>query len=233
MNELEKTSKVKLLLESIVKMAANIQHPIWGIGTNLYFDYQDVVQYNNVVDFLQKLKEHLEWLNEIVVGKLFVEEPVIKKDLMQTILIAKDEMISEKRDLYASYVTACCHPENKDWSRKQIYLRKIEQLDYLGVGVLKVLEKHYNEGGIVKAMSIVSPLSDKEDVMAQLWDLESLGLAEKISAKDYYETQRRGGNRMVRNPENVFFYKRTKLGEGLYNFIIKGIPNECSQRVTS
>ncbi len=107
-NELEKTSKLKFLLESIVKIVANGQHPIMGIGANLYFDYQNALQYNNVVDFLQKLLEHLEWLNEIVLGKLFVEEPVIKKDLMQTIQIAKDEMISEKRDLYASYVTACC-----------------------------------------------------------------------------------------------------------------------------
>lgn len=223
-NELEKTSKIHFLFESIVKIAANIQHPVLGVGANLYFDYQNVVQYNNVVDFLQKLKERLEWLNEIVLGKLFVEEPVIKKDLMQTIQIAKDEMVSEKRDLYASYVTACCHPENKDWSRKQIYLRKIEQLDYLGIAILKVLEKNSNEGGIVKAISLEN--HDKEDIMAQLLDLESLGLAEKISAKDYFETQRRGGNRMVRNPENVFLYKRTKLGDGLYNFIIKGIPND-------
>jgi hypothetical protein len=224
-NELERTSKVKFLLESIMKKIANIQHPVLGIGVNLYFDYQNLVQYNNVVDFLQKLKERLEWLNEIVLGKLFVEEPVIKRDLMQTIQIAKDEMVSEKRDLYASYVTACCHPENKDWSRKQIYLRKIEQLDYLGIGILKVLEKPSNEGSIVKAISMDSPLSDKEDVLAQLWDLESLGLAERISAKDYYETQRRGGNRMPRNSENIIIYKRTKLGDGLYNFIIKGIPN--------
>ena len=137
-NELEKTSKLKFLLESIVKIVANGQHPIMGIGANLYFDYQNALQYNNVVDFLQKLLEHLEWLNEIVLGKLFVEEPVIKKDLMQTIQLAKDEMISEKRDVYASYVTACCHPDNKDWSRKQIYLRKIEQLDYLGIGILKI-----------------------------------------------------------------------------------------------
>ena len=224
-NELEKTSKLKVLLESIVKIVANGQHPILGIGANLYFDYQNALQYNNVVDFLQKLLEHLEWLNEIVLGKLFVEEPVIKKDLMQTIQLAKDEMISEKRDVYASYVTACCHPDNKDWSRKQIYLRKIEQLDYLGIGILKILEKHSREDSIVKTMSENKAFTDNEDIRAQLWDLESLGLAEKISAKDYYDTQRRGGNRMVRNPENVYLYKRTKLGDGLYNFIVKGIPN--------
>lgn len=160
-----------------------------------------------------------------MLGKLFVEEPVIKKDLMQTIQLAKDEMISEKRDVYASYVTACCHPDNKDWSRKQIYLRKIEQLDYLGIGILKILEKHSREDSIVKTMSEDKAFTDNEDIRAQLWDLESLGLAEKISAKDYYDTQRRGGNRMVRNPENEYLYKRTKLGDGLYNFIVKGIPN--------
>lgn len=224
-NELEKTSKLKFLLESIVKIVANGQHPVLGIGTNLYFDYQNVLQYNNVVDFLQKLLDHLEWLNGIVLGKLFVEEPVLKKDLMQAIQLAKDELISEKRDLYASYVTACCHPDNKDWSRKQIYLRKIEQLDYLGIGILKILEKHSREDSIVKTMSEDKTFTDNEDIRAQLWDLESLGLAEKISAKDYYDTQRRGGNRMVRNPENVYLYKRTKLGDGLYNFIVKGIPN--------
>ena len=224
-NELEKTSKLKVLLESIVKIVANGQHPVLGIGANLYFDYQNALQYNNVVDFLQKLLERLEWLNEIVLGKLFVEEPVLKKDLMQAIQIAKDELISEKRDLYASYVTACCHPDNKDWSRKQIYLRKIEQLDYLGIGILKILEKHSREDSIVKTMSENKVFTDNEDIRAQLWDLESLGLAEKISAKDYYDTQRRGGNRMVRNPENVYLYKRTKLGDGLYNFIVKGIPN--------
>ena len=224
-NELEKTSKLKVLLESIVKIVANGQHPVLGVGANLYFDYQNALQYNNVVDFLQKLLERLEWLNEIVLGKLFVEEPVLKKDLMQAIQLAKDELISEKRDLYASYVTACCHPDNKDWSRKQIYLRKIEQLDYLGIGILKILEKHSREDSIVKTMSENKVFTDNEDVRAQLWDLEALGLAEKISAKDYYDAQRRGGNRMVRNPENVYLYKRTKLGDGLYNFIVKGIPN--------
>ena len=225
-NELEKTSKLKVLLESIVKIVANGQHPIMGIGANLYFDYQNALQYNNVVDFLQKLLDRLEWLNEIVLGKLFVEEPVFKKDLMQAIQLAKDELISEKRDLYASYVTACCHPDNKDWSRKQIYLRKIEQLDYLGIGILKILEKHSREDSIVKTMSENKVFTDNEDIRAQLWDLEALGLAEKISAKDYYDAQRRGGNRMVRNPESVYLYKRTKLGDGLYNFIIKGIPNK-------
>ena len=221
---IEKVSEVRNLFNSVVKIVANAADPIIGTGINMYFDFQNTIQYNNVIDFLQKLLEHLEWLNEIMLGKLFVEEPVIKKDLMQTIQIAKDELISEKRDLYASYVTACCHPDNRDWTRKQIYLRKIEQLDYLGIGILKVLEKHSNEGGIVKAMNLESPLSDKEDVMAQLWDLESLGLAEKISAKDFYENLKRGGNRMVRNPENVFLYKRTKLGDGLFEFIKKGIP---------
>lgn len=223
-NELEKTSKVKFLFESIVKIAANIQHPVSGVGANLYFDYQNVVQYNNIVDFLQKLKERLEWLNEIVLGKLFVEEPVIKKDLMQTIQIAKDEMISEKRDLYASYVTACCHPDNKDWSRKQIYLRKLEQLDYLGIKILQVLKSQSIESRIINKIKQSDTSTDNEDVLAQLWDLESLGLVEKISAKEYNETLRRGGNRMIRNPENVVLYKRTKLGEGLYGFIIKGIP---------
>ncbi|MBR0488812.1 MAG: hypothetical protein IJJ68_01230 [Prevotella sp.] len=223
-NELEKTSKVKFLFESIVKIAANIQHPVLGVGANLYFDYQNVVQYNNIVDFLQKLKDRLEWLNEIVLGKLFVEEPVIKKDLMQTIQIAKDEMISEKRDLYASYVTACCHPDNKDWSRKQIYLRKLEQLDYLGIKILQVLKSQSIESRIINKIKQSDTSTDNEDVLAQLWDLESLGLVEKISAKEYNETLRRGGNRMIRNPENVFLFKRTKLGEGLYGFIIKGIP---------
>ena len=221
---LEKESEVRVLFNNVVKIVANAADPILGTGINMYLDFQNAIQYNNVIDFLQKLMEHLEWLNEIVLGKLFVEEPVVKKDLLQTIQIAKDEMISEKRDLYASYVTACWHPENDDWPRKQIYLRKIEQLDYLGIRILKVLEKHSNEGGIVKAMGLESPLSDKKDIMAQLWDLESLGLAEKISAKDYYETLRRGGNRMLRNSENVFLYKRTKLGDGLFEFIKKGIP---------
>lgn len=95
----------------------------------------------------------------------------------------------------------------------------------MGIGILKILEKHSREDSIVKTMSEDKAFTDNEDIRAQLWDLESLGLAEKISAKDYYDTQRRGGNRMVRNPVNVYLYKRTKLGDGLYNFIVKGIPN--------
>jgi len=42
-NELEKTSKLKVLLESIVKIVANGQHPVLGIGANLYFDYQNAL----------------------------------------------------------------------------------------------------------------------------------------------------------------------------------------------
>ena len=35
-NELEKTSKLKFLLESIVKIVANGQHPVLGIGALRY-----------------------------------------------------------------------------------------------------------------------------------------------------------------------------------------------------
>ena len=42
-NEPEKISKLHFLFESIVKIAANIQNPVLGVGASLYFDYQNIV----------------------------------------------------------------------------------------------------------------------------------------------------------------------------------------------
>ena len=223
LSKIEKKSKLDTLLESITKIVGTTAHPLLGGALTICYDYQNTIQYNNIIDVLRDFEEQLRNL-KVRIDRINQEDiPVIQ----QTIQIAKDEMIPDKRKLYASFLVACCHPNNSKCRIKPIYLNKLHQLDSLGLFILKTIDGYKRERTIINDVRKIFDNSiEDEDILSCLCNLESsLGLLEKRNAEELInERSRRGGNRRLLNPENVFYYKRNHLGEGLYNYIIKGFP---------
>ncbi len=223
LSKIEKKSKLETLLESITKIVGTTAHPLLGGALTICYDYQNTIQYNNIIDVLRDFEEQLRNL-KVRIDRIDQEDiPVIQ----QTIQIAKDDMMPEKRKLYASFLVACCHPNNSKCKIKPIYLNKLQQLDSLGLFILKNINGYKRERTIINDVRKIYDNSiENEDILSCLCNLESsLGLLEKRNAEELMsERSRRGGNRRILNQENVFYYKRNYLGEGLYNFIIKGFP---------
>ena len=137
---------------------------------------------------------------------------------------AKDEANEEKRRLYASYLTACCHPDNAELGNRRILLDLVEKIDFTGVRILKDLTTHYNGREAVEHFShIFRDNLSKNDIRVQLDYLASYRVIEQCSQEEIDKFHKRYGNVRTRAPRAMLFYKRTALGDNLYNFISKGI----------
>lgn len=187
---------------------------------------QNSVQIENIKDTLRRHESDLDIIKETLLDKnFFLKTPVYEEDLLSVLQKVKDETNEEKRKLFANYLTACRHFDNIDCNSKAIYLRIVEQIDDLGVSILDVLSNYRTENHIIECIhntfcQKISP----DDIRVHLWSLESIGLIEKKGAEELEKISKRGGNIKSRHPENILFYKRTGLGAGFHNFIIKGIP---------
>lgn len=181
-------------------------------------------QIKNIEDTLQKHKDQLEMLKEIVVGELFVNKENYFEELKAVLQKAKDEATEEKRKLYASYLTACCHPLNSDKGNRQIFLDLVERIDFNGIRILKGLTTRYNgKEAVGYFASLFEGELSKEDIIIQLDYLASYRLIEKCTKEEIERFYARFGNVKSRRPYILSYYKRTTLGDALYQFISKGI----------
>lgn len=181
-------------------------------------------QTHNIEDTLQKHQEQLDILKRIVIGELFVDRERYLEDLKAALQKAKDEANEEKRRLYASYITACCHPDNVEQENRRIFLDLVEKIDFTGVRILKELTTHFNGKEAVDHFSyIFREKLSKNDIRVQLDYLTSYRVIEQCSQEEIDNFLRRYGNIRTRTPRAMLFYKRTVLGDNLYNFISKGI----------
>ena len=208
--ELSKTSKVGFALQQLFKGATSFT-PLAPIANGLC-DYLNTLQVNNIIDFVQILDKQID----DIIKKI---DPEI---ILSTLQKVKDEMNEEKRKLYASFIIACIHPDNSDCDNKSIYLNLLDQLDYLSIYILNVLENYNTERHLIEK---IEQNYDKDAVLVRLWSLYSLNLIEKISAGELDNLYKHRGNIKSKNP-NLLLYKRTGLGERLFSFIIKGMPNK-------
>lgn len=192
-------------------------------------ELQNKKQLENILDTLQKHANDLDIIKEALLDKnFFLRTPIYEEDLLSVLQKAKDEVIEEKRSLYANYLAACRCPENINCNSKSKYLRIVEQIDYLDVCILNYLNCFRSERSIIEWVSnnFVKEISS-EDILVHLGSIEPLGLVEKIGGEEYERSlSKRGGNRKLMHPEVVHFYKRNRFGDGFYNFLIKGIPNK-------
>ncbi len=190
---------------------------------NGFCNYLNMLQVNNIIDVLSELKDKIDFVEEQIHGKLYVDPPIFKDDILPTLQKAKDELNAEKRKMYATYIMACIHPKSLDCSNRYIYMNLLDQIDYLGIFILKQLDYYTIEKILVEK---IGQSYDKDVTLVHLWQLQQCGLVDKISAKEYESLNRRLGNRRLLHPEGVFMYKRTGLGNSFLNFIVKGMPED-------
>ena len=206
-------------VRSFLKAAASAT-PVGAMVVSLMND----VQTRNIEETLQKHQEQIEMLNEIVSGELHVDKAKYLEELKATLQKAKDEANEEKRKLYASYLTACCHPENTEKSNRRIFLDLVEKIDFNGIRILKGLTTRYNGKEAVDYFtSIFESELSKDDIIIQLDYLTSYRLVEKCTQEEIERFYARLGNVRARKPYSLSYYKRTALGDALYQFISKGI----------
>ena len=221
--EISKTSGAEFISHQLLKFVVN-PNPIAAL-VNGFCDYLNMLQVNNIIDVLGELKDKIDFVEEQIHGKLYVDPPVFKDDILPTLQKAKDELNAEKRKMYATYIMACIHPDSIDCSNKSIYLNLLDQLDYLSVYILRQLGYYTTEKRNVEK---IGQSYDKEVTLVHLWQLQPCGLGDKISAKEFERMNKRGGNSRLLHPEGVFLYKRTALGNSFLNFIVKGMPEDNS-----
>lgn len=217
--EITKTSGAEFILHQLLKFVVN-PNPMAAL-VNGFCDYLNIQQINNIIDVLSELKDKIDFVEEQIHGKLYVDPPVFKDDVLPTLQKAKDELNAEKRKIYATYIMACIHPDSSDCSNRFIYTNLLDQLDFLSIFILEQLDYFTTEKNIVEK---IGTSHDKEVILVHLWGLQPCGLIEKISAQELERLNKRGGNIRLRHPEGVFFYKRTGLGNSFLNFIVKGMP---------
>lgn len=206
-------------VRSFLKAAASAT-PVGAMIVSLMNDEQT----RNIEDTLQKHQEQIEMLQEMVSGELHVDKAKYLEELKAALQKAKDEANEEKRKLYASYLTACCHPENAEKSYRRFFLDLVEKIDFYGIRILKELTTHYNGREALDHFTFIfKDELDKNDIMIQIDYLTSYRLIEKCTQEEIERFYARLGNVKVRRPYNLSYYKRTALGDALYKFISKGI----------
>ena len=205
-------------VRSFLKAAASAT-PVGAMVVSLMNDEQT----KNIEDTLQKHQEQIEMLQEIVSGELHVDKAKYLEDLKATLQKAKDEANEEKRNLYAYYLTACCHPENTENSNRRIFLDLVEKIDFNGIRIMKELITCYNGKDSNHFTSLFEGELSKNDVMIQIDYLISCRLIEKCTQEEIERFYARLGNVKARRSYNLSFYKRTAMGDAFCQFVSKGI----------
>ena len=217
--ELSKTTGLKFISIQLLKLAANSNYI--GAIINAFCDGLNTLQINNIIEVVNDLKERVEYIEEKTKIKLHFDNPVFVDDILPTLQKAKDELNEQKRKLYVTFITACIHPDNLDCNNKKIYANYLDQLDYLSIYILNSLDHYCSEKHLIEKIDVDY---DKDTILVHLLALNSMGLIDKIGAEEFERLHKRFGNIKILHPENVFFYKRNHLGNGLLSFILKGNP---------
>lgn len=232
--EAKDLSPVNYTFSVVTSILSSLASHVPGIAqlVDAFNEFEKTVQYNNIVDVLQNHAEQIKKLNDSL-NKVYTESPYYVRDILDTMQKAKDELNSEKRRAYASYLTACCHIENKGNINKQIFLDYLGRLDYLDIFILRCLTSHFNGKNAVDYCMVKYNYEHQtkittEDTIIHLEHLCSLGLIERSDKEVVDNFQKRFGNVMPRHStyKRNNFFQRTVTGEGFVTFIRKGVIEE-------
>lgn len=228
-NELSKSNpEIASLIEFVKSGLSEI--PVLAQFIDAFSAYEQIVQTNNIIDVLKTHGMQIEILMAMAKDSVRISSPSYPSDVMLTVQKAKDELNENKRRLYASYLTACCHTENENDTNKSIYLDYVGRLDFYDFFILKSLSNLYNGKDAVDFCTSSYNLHYKGDITTtdtkiHLDHLTSLGLIERSDKEEVDKFNQMVGNRQPRQKifKKLNLYQRTSLGCALYNFIKKGI----------
>lgn len=97
--KMETINKENFALSSIiqlVKSAINLAVPELSFVVDQFANYQQTVQYNNIVDILNKHSQQIKLLMEAVINQDYIKSSRYANDVLLTVQKAKDELDSEK-----------------------------------------------------------------------------------------------------------------------------------------
>jgi hypothetical protein len=180
-------------------------------------------QIANIEDTLRTHWEQIELLKEIVIGELYVNKERYLEDVKNSLQRAKDEATAEKRKLYATFLTACCHPDNSDCNNHRIFLDLVEKIDFLDLQILREFPLHPYSKEVNQLIRGFNGALSKNDMMIRLDYLISYRLIEQCSKDKMGVINKRRGKITPMHPERRHFYRKTVLGDNLYQFIKMGI----------
>ena len=216
---ISKTSGGEFILHQLLKFVANPDYTSGVISA--ICDGATTLQMNNLVNVVNELKRKLDLIEKQTGCDIYCSSPVFTDDILPVLQKAKDEVNNKKRRLYVTFMVACIHPDSLNCKNKTIYLKLLDQLDYLSIYILNILNNYRTEKQLIE---IIGANYDKDAILVHLYTLKSLDLVDKISAEEFVAMHKHRGSIGIRNRGNVFLYKRSYLGDQFMDFIIKGVP---------
>ncbi len=178
------------LAESIVKgVIATI--PYAGGLASIYGDWQNKVQFTNVLDILTKHEQLLLEFKEFI-NNMYVESDRYTYDTIQTVLKGQNELDDNKRTLYAKYLTSCCLSQNVDEEYHGTILDIISRMNNIDFIILKYIDKyapHFKPSGSIDMTRIyvnheVGSEYNNYEIETRIDYLVSLSLARRIDIEN-------------------------------------------------
>lgn len=216
----------KEIVLSVLKAGAS-SFPVAASLASLFSDYQSHKQYKIIEDVLNKFFGMIESLDDRVKDLEYMKSQDFVYDLLQTVDYAKDEQDEYRRKMYAKYLTSCCHVDNAKNSNKRIFLDLMGKMDQLDYCILKSLRINYNDINAVEHVTsmfkreVQSDISHRE-VLNHFYYLTSLGIVEMPDKEEVDRFREEHGLKPTRRAySKERIYRRTTLGDDLYNFIDK------------
>lgn len=221
-------SKTNLLDKILIAIKAGASTaPCAGGLASLLSDYQNQKQYKLIEDVLNRFLTMIEKLDERVKNLEYMNSQDLIYDLLQTLDRAQNEQDEYRRNMYAKYLTSCCHIENDKNRYKRIFLEYMGKMDELDLYILKSLEIHYVDRNAVEHVQLSYNYQNRSDVsqhevLNHFHYLTSLGLIEMPDREEIEKIRKRHDETPVKTAfRKERIYQRTTLGDDLFKFIQK------------
>lgn len=206
--------------------------PIASSLASLFSDYQSQKQYKIIEDVLNKYLGMIEELDERVKNLEYMNSQDFVYDLLQTVDHAKDEQDEYRRNMFAKYLTSCCHIDNVKSRSKRIFLDLMGKMDKLDYFILKSLSINYIDKNAVNEVVSKYKYENNIDISPRevtnhFYYLTSLGVIE-MPDKEYVDKFRKEhGEKPTRSAySKERIYRRTTLGDDLCKFIDKSATEQ-------
>ena len=199
---------------------------------SLVSDYQSHKQIKQIEDVLNKFLGMINELDNRVKNLEYMNSQDFVYDLLQTVDYAKYEQDEYRRNMFAKYLTSCCHINNVKTRSKRIFLDLMGKMDELDYFILKSLGINYIDRNAVEHVASMynrnrqSGILQRE-ILNHFYYLTSLGIIEMPEQDEVDRFRKEHGEKPTRRAySKERIYRRTTLGDDLYKFIEKSVTQQ-------
>ena len=221
-------TNAKEIIISLLKAGLS-STPCAGGFASILSDYQNQKQIKLIEDVLNRFLRMIEKLEERVKNLEYMNSQEFICDLLQTLDRVKDEQDEYRRNMYARYLTSCCHIENDKNRYKRIFLEYMGKMDELDFFILKTLEINYVDRNAVEHVKSSFNYQNHSDVsqhevLNHFYYLTSLGVIEMPDREEIEKMRKQHDEKHVKTAyRKERIYLRTTLGDDLSKFIEKSV----------